>query len=143
MKFRTSLIVAMLALMPCFCGAFTLDAVGYSGSELSSAPYSMFVPGYGEIVFQTGPSDAITLVSAFINDSGSGAPSVDFDESESVKITYNNAPAGETGDVVEGFFAPPAVAFIVGNASEAIAAPEADAALILAGVAILALRRRR
>jgi hypothetical protein len=34
-------------------GAFPPSAVGYEGGELSPNPYSVFVPDYGELIFET------------------------------------------------------------------------------------------
>ena len=47
MKMKIPLIAALVAGLPMASSAFTLDAVGYEGAELSLNPVSVFVPGYG------------------------------------------------------------------------------------------------
>lgn len=89
MKFRTALAVAMVVGFPALSLAFTLDAVGYGGSELALAPYSVFVPGYGELVFEALDGTSLVVNSAYRNDSNFVGPSLSFDPAEAVKITFN------------------------------------------------------
>ncbi len=89
MKTKTALVAVLLGLVPATGSAFTLDAVGYEGGVLSRNPFSVFVPGYGELVFETGPNSSLVVDSAYRNDNGFGGPSLNFDQDESVRIIFN------------------------------------------------------
>lgn len=168
MKMKTPLVAALLAGMPAICGAFTLDAVGYGGSELSLNPHSVFVPGYGELIFEAAASSALVVNSAYENDNGFGGPSLNFDQDEAIKITFNGpspvnvdfdfvgVSAGETFVVQKDLFTPQA--FIVtlqgggdGAGLYAVswniqpdAVPEPTSAMLgMIGTAVFVLRRRR
>lgn len=165
MKMKAPLIAAALLVVASSAQAFTLDAVGYEGGVLEQSPFSVFVPGYGEIVFQASIGAALVVNSAYQNDNGFGGPSLSFDQNEAVKITFNGAEplnldfdfvgqsVGESFVVEKDLFTPQA--FIVtlqgeGDGAglyamswktEAIPEPSAAAIGLLGG--ILLLRRRR
>lgn len=71
------------------CGAFTLDAVGYEGGELSPNPYSVLVPGYGELIFETAVGTPVVISSGYGNTSETELPVVRFDEEDAIRITFN------------------------------------------------------
>jgi hypothetical protein len=89
MKMKIPLIAAFVAGMPVISGGFTLDAVGFGGSELSLNPVSVFVPGYGELIFEAAVGSALVVNSAYQNDNGFGGPSLNFDQNDAIKITFN------------------------------------------------------
>jgi hypothetical protein len=91
MKMKTPLVAAMLLMVASSVHAFTLDAVGYEGGVLEQNPFSITVPGYGEIVFEAAPGSSLVVNSAYRNDNGFGGPSLSFDENEAVKITFTGA----------------------------------------------------
>lgn len=92
MKIKIPLIAALVAGLPMASSAFTLDAIGYEGSELSLNPVSVFVPGYGELIFEAAVGSVLVVNSAYRNDVGLGGPSLSFDQNEAVKITFNGLP---------------------------------------------------
>jgi hypothetical protein len=166
MKIKTSLIAALLLGIPTISGAFTLDAIGYEGGELSDNPVSIFVPGYGELIFQAAIGSVLVVNSAYQNDNGFGGPSLNFDENESIKITFNGleplkaqavfvgVSAGEDFIVEKDLFTPQAFnitfrgsgdgagLYAIGWTVEAI--PEPTSALLgLIGITVFAFRRRR
>ena len=91
MKMTTPLLATLLGMMVSVGSAFTLDAIGYEGDMLARDPFSVFVPGYGEIVFEAGPDSSLVVSSAFENDNCSAGPSLCFDPNESVKIIFDDA----------------------------------------------------
>lgn len=146
--------------------AFTLDAVGYGGSELSLSPRSVFVPGYGELIFEAAVGTSLVVNSAYENDNGFGGPSLSFDQNEAVKITFNGleplnvdfdfvgVSAGESFVVQKDLFTPQAflVTFQGGGDGAGLYSvswdtqciPEPTSALLgLVGTAVFAFRRRR
>ena len=171
MKMKIPLLIAALVVgMPMASSAFTLDAVGYEGGELSLNPVSVFVPGYGVLIFEAAVGTTLVVNSAFANDNGFGGPSLNFDQNEAVKITFNGAQplnvdfdfvgvsAGESFEVQNltqsDLFTPQA--FLVtlkgkgdGAGLYAISwntqcIPEPSSALLgLIGTAVFAFRRRR
>lgn len=166
MKMKIPLIAALVAGMPAISCGFTLDAVGYGGSELSLNPVSILVPGYGELIFEAAVGSALVVNSAYQNDNGFGGPSLNFDQNDAIKITFNGleplnvdfdfvgVSAGENFVVQKDLFTPQA--FIVtmqgggdGAGLYAVswntqAIPEPTSALMgLIGTAVFAFRRRR
>ncbi len=166
MKMKIPLIAALVAGMPVISSGFTLDAVGYAGSELSLNPVSVFVPGYGELIFEAAVGSVLVVNSAYQNDNGFGGPSLNFDQNEAIRITFNGleplnvdfdfvgVSAGESFVVQKDLFTPQA--FLVtlqggGNGAglyavswNTQAVPEPTSALLgLIGTAVFAFRRRR
>ncbi|MEY3896842.1 MAG: hypothetical protein RLZZ214_2362 [Verrucomicrobiota bacterium] len=166
MKMNIPLIAALVAGLPMAASAFTLDAVGYEGSELSLNPVSVFVPGYGELIFEAAVGSTLVVNSAYQNDNGFGGPSLSFDQNEAVKITFNGLPplnvdfdfvgvsAGESFVVQKDLFTPQAFLvtlqgggdgaglYAVSWNTEVI--PEPTSAMLgLIGTAVFAFRRRR
>jgi uncharacterized protein (TIGR03382 family) len=164
MKIKSALVVWLLGLSIPAASAFTLDAVGYEGGILTDNPFSIFVPGYGELIFQAAPGSEIVVNSAYLNDNGFGGPSFNFDQNESLKITFAalepinvdfdfvGLSAGEIFEIEEDLLTPQA--FIItlkgdgdGAGLYAVswqAVPEpASATLGLLGTVMLLLRRRR
>jgi len=166
MKMKIPLIVAFAASIPAIASGFTLDAVGYDGFELSLNPLSVFVPGYGELIFEAAPGTVIMVSSAYENDGGFGGPSLDFDQNDAIKITFNgheplDGDLDFTGEAAkqnhgnyEDLFTPQA--FLVtypGDGDGAVpdkSGPDAEnipelasALLGLIGTAVFAFRRRR
>ncbi|MGL4398519.1 MAG: hypothetical protein ACRCXD_01510 [Luteolibacter sp.] len=115
---KLPLLAALVAGSPMASSAFTLDAVGYEGAELSLSPMSIFVPGYGLVIFEAVLGSTLVVNSAHENDNGFGGPSLRFDQNDAVRITFGGlAPLnpgfdfvglslGEVFDVQEDFFTP-------------------------------------
>ena len=166
MKMKIPLIAALVAGMPVISSGFTLDAVGYGGSELSLNPVSISIPGYGELIFEAAVGSTLVVNSAYQNDNGFGGPSLNFDQNDAIRITFNGAEplnvdfdfvgvsAGESFVVQKDLFTPQA--FLVtlqggGNGAglyaiswNTQAIPEPTSALLgLIGTAVFAFRRRR
>ena len=152
--------------MPTLSSAFTLDAVGFGSSELSLSPQSVFVPGYGELIFEAAVGTPLVVNSAYENDNGFGDPSLSFDQNEAVKITFNDlepmtvdfdfvgVSAGENFVVQKDLFTPQTflVTFQGGGDGGGLysvswdtqCSPEPTSALLgLVGTAVFAFRRRR
>ena len=123
MKKIIPLAAALIAISTSVGNAFTLDAVGYEDGVLSGSPVSIFVPGYGVLVFEAATGSSLVVNDAYLNDNGCGAPSLSFDQNEAVKVTFNGAQplnvdfdfvgvsAGEKFDVqtlTDGLFTPQA-----------------------------------
>ncbi len=86
--------------------AFTLDAVGYNGSELAKTPASIFLPGYGELIFEAAEDNILVVSSGYQNDNNSADPELNFDEKDAIKITAN----GREPLNIDLDFVPPSVA---------------------------------
>jgi hypothetical protein len=164
MKMKTPLVAALLGMTLSVGSAFTLDAVGYEGGILEQNPFSVFVPGYGELVFEAVPGSSLVVNSAYQNDNGFGAPSLSFDQNEAIKVTFNGAEplnvdfdfvgqsAGESFVIEKDLFTPQA--FIVTHRGQGDGAglyamswnavPEPTSATLgILGSMLLVLRRRR
>lgn len=166
MKINSSFVAALLISFPAMSGAFTLDALGYSGSDLTSNPVSVTVPGYGELVFESVAGTTLVVNSAYENDNGFGGPSLSFDQNDSVKITFTGAQplnvdfdfvgvsAGENFVVEKDLITPQAFILTLQGSGDGAglyaiswntdAVPEPASALLgLMGAAVFAFRRRR
>ena len=164
MNMKTKLVAAAFAATVSAGSAFTLDAVGYGGSTLTTAPVSVNIPGYGELIFEALPGSSLVVNSAYENDNGFGGPSLNFDQNESIRITFVGLEplnvdfdfvgqsAGESFVIEQDLFTPQA--FLVthqgggdGAGLYAVswnAVPEpASSMLSLVGGMLLVLRRRR
>lgn len=164
MKLKNLLVAASFGATLTIGSAFTLDAVGYEGGVLESNPFSIFVPGYGELVFEAVNGSSLVVNSAYQNDNGFGGPSLSFDENEVVKVTFNGdeplnvdfdfvgQSAGESFVIEKDLFTPQA--FLVTLRGQGDGAglyamswntvPEpSSAALGILGATMLAFRRRR
>lgn len=164
MKMKLPLLAVFIAGMPIAASAFTLDAVGYGGSELSLNPVSVSVPGYGELIFEAAVGTTIVVNSAYQNDNGFGGPSLSFDQNEAIKITFNGASplnvdfdfvgqsVGESFVVQKDLFTPQAFLVTFQGSGDGAglyavswqAVPEPTSAMLgLIGTAVFAFRRRR
>lgn len=166
MKMKIPLIAALAAGMPVISSGFTLDAVGYSGDELSLNPVSVLVPGYGELIFEAAVGSALVVNSAYQNDNGFGGPSLNFDQNDAIKITFNGleplnvdfdfvgVSAGESFVVQKDLFTPQAFLVTLQGGGDGAglyaiswktqAIPEPTSALLgLIGTAVFTFRRRR
>lgn len=164
MKNTLSLVAILLGLSAPAGLSFTLDAVGYEGGVLNQNPFRVFVPGYGELVFEAAAGAELVVSSAYQNDNGFGGPSLNFDANESVKITFEGLEplsvdfdfvglsAGESFQIEKDLLTPQA--FIITLRGEGdgaglyamswTAIPEPSAVLLgLLGTTALLLRRRR
>jgi hypothetical protein len=164
MKLKSLLVAALFGATLTIGSAFTLDAVGYEGGTLENNPFSIFVPGYGELVFEAVNGSSLVVNSAYQNDNGFGGPSLSFDENEIVKVTFNGdeplnvdfdfvgQSAGESFVIEKDLLTPQA--FLVTLRGQGDGAglyamswntvPEpSSAALGILGTALLVLRRRR
>lgn len=166
MKTKTPLVAALMLGMHAMAGAFTLDAAGYEGGELSSTPFSVFVSGYGELQFQALGGVTLPVNSAFRNDNGFGGPSLTFKQNDSVKVTFKGpeplnvdfdfvgVSAGEAFQVEKDLFTPQAFVLTLKGSGDGAglyaiswkteAIPEPTTALMgLLGGVVFAMRRRR
>ncbi len=139
-------LLVLLGLMTSSGHAFTLDAAGYEGGDLARDPMSLRVPGYGEVVFESGIGAPLVVTSGYQSVAALGASALIFNEQDAVKISVN---AG-SGDPLVGFDA--GFQLIVdapqidsGNRSSAWKSiPEPASAWIgLTGMLILLVGRRR
>jgi uncharacterized protein (TIGR03382 family) len=146
------------------CQGFTLDIAGYEGAEITQNPQSIFVPGYGELIFETGVGSALVVNSAYLNDNGFSAQALGFDQDETLKIAlaspepvnldfdFVGLSSGEGHTVRQVPFPHLALpvtfqggadgAGLHANSWNAVPEPAA-AALGLIGALLLVLRRRR
>lgn len=139
MQKKFSLLAVLFGTAMSMASAFTLDAIGYDGGALSPNPYSVFVPGYGEIVFEAAPGTLLVVNSAYQNGAGFAAQSLGFDEKDSVKITLMAAEPLELERVDQlGGDEAEAKSWDSGSVPEA-----APAAIGLIGLIMWALRRLR
>lgn len=164
MKHKLSLVAMLLGLSMSTGSSFTLDAVGYEGGIIDQNPLRIFVPGYGELIFEAAPGSELVISSAYENDNGFGGPSFNFDAGEAVKITFDGLEpldldfdfvglsVGESFTIEKDLLTPQS--FIVTLRGEGDGAgiyavswtviPEpASAAMGLVGTMVLLLRRRR
>ncbi len=164
MKTKTPLVAAILCGLTAVSSAFTLDFVGYEGQSLPPNPLTISVPGYGDVQFEALGGSTLVVNSAHQNDNLSGAPSLNFDMGEAVRVTflglepidvdfdYVGVNAGEYFLAQEDIFTPQSFILTLngsGNGAGLYAVswnqvPEPSTALlgVLAGGAFL-LRRRR
>lgn len=169
MKINVPLIAALAFAIPAISDGFTLDAAGYvglGGTDLTLNPVSVFVPGYGELVFEAAIGSSIIVNSAYQNDNGFGGPSLSFDQNEAIRITFKGlqplnvdfdfvgVSAGENFVVQKDLFTPQAFLVTLQGGGDGAglyaiswttqAVPEPSAALLgMMGTAIFAFRRRR
>jgi hypothetical protein len=85
---KLTAIAAMLAGLCTASSAFTLDFAGYEGVTLPPNPLVIFVPGYGDVMFEAGDGSALAVNSDYLNDNGFGAPSLSFSEGDTVRVTF-------------------------------------------------------
>lgn len=166
MKMNLPLVAVLVAGLPMASSAFTLDTVGYEGAELSLSPLSIFVPGYGFVIFEAAPGSTLVVNSAYENDNGFGGPSLSFDQNETVKITFGGLEplntdfdfvglsVGESFVVQKDLFTPQAFLVTLQGGGDgaglyavswnAECVPEPTSAMLgLIGTAVFAFRRRR
>ena len=164
MKTKAPLIVVLALGMTAMVNAFTLDAVGYEGIELPSIPVSVSVPGYGDLVFEEQPGSALEVDNTYLNDNGTGGPSLNFKQGESLKITFvgpqplnvdfefTGVSVGEYFSVKQDQFTPQAYILTLNGEGDGAGlyavswkvVPEPTSALLgVLGGAVFAFRRRR
>lgn len=162
MKLKSLLVAAVFGATLSAGKAFTVDAVGYAGGVLESNPFSIFVPGYGELVFEDPNGSSLVVNSAYQNDNEFGGPSLSFDENESVMITFNGdeplnfdfvgLSVDESFVIEKNLLTPQAFLVSLKGRGDGVglyamsrnAVPEfSSAALGLLGTAMLVFRRRR
>lgn len=93
MKMKTPLLAVLFGFPLSVGNAFTLDAVGYCGGTLEATPFSVFVPCYGEVVFETGADSALVVSSAFEEKDGFGGEALGFDNTDAVRIIFDDEPS--------------------------------------------------
>ncbi|MFT3990504.1 MAG: PEP-CTERM sorting domain-containing protein [Luteolibacter sp.] len=93
MKTKAPLIAALSVALSAAASAFTLDAIGYEGQTLPVDPVVINVPGYGDLIFQADPGSSLVVGSDYQNDNGFGGPSLNFNQGESVRITFAGSEA--------------------------------------------------
>ena len=92
MKIKSLLIISAFAAGSSISSqAFTLDAVGYEGGELALAPWSVSVPGYGELIFESAEGSPLVINSSYENPQDGSLPILRFNPNDAVKITFNGA----------------------------------------------------
>ena len=161
---KITLIAAGIAAATATAGAFTLDAVGYGGSELSANPETVNVDGYGDLVFESVSGSTLVVNSAYQNDNGFGGPSLNFKSGDVVRITFTGLDplnvdfdfvglsAGESFTIEPDTFTPQAFLLTFNGTDEGAGlyavswnvVPEPSSALLgVLGASLLVFRRRR
>ncbi len=131
--------------------AFTLDAAGYEGGALARDPFSVLIPGYGEVVFETETGAPLVVDPAYANGIRFGGSPLIFEPDDLVKVGFPPPSGDGMPPAAAGF--PPQYAQSVfqggddasglqANVWNAIPEP-ASAGLGLVGVVALLLGRRR
>lgn len=90
MKTKLPLIAALYCGLCTASSAFTLDFVGYLGETV---PPTLTIPvaGYGSVSFDASPGSTLIVDESHEDEDGFGAPSLSFDEGDTVIITFNGA----------------------------------------------------
>jgi len=88
MKTKTTLVAALFCGLSSISSAFTLNFTGYEGIELPPDVLEIPVAGYGSVRFEAVSGSTLIVDSAHMNDDGTAAPSLSFQPSESVKVTF-------------------------------------------------------
>ncbi|RPJ33248.1 MAG: hypothetical protein EHM17_10970 [Verrucomicrobiaceae bacterium] len=134
MKRSLLIFVALLLGAAASSRAFTLDFANHELTESGHGPYSVFVPGYGEVVFENGLDGALVIESAYASTGGFELPAAHF-KTESVEVAF------DTGEPASPDFTTSSAEEL--PAAEWNAVPEAASATLgLVGMLLLALRRR-
>lgn len=152
MKLPCYPVVALLGALVSVGHAFTLDAAGYEGGDLAKDPFSVLVPGYGEVVFESDLGAPLVVDSAYGNGKGFEGTSLRFNPLDVVKISsqvQSGVRMASNGDAILSSQDFPMVDQAAGdgrgprvNVWNAIPEP-ATAGLGLVGIAALLLGRRR
>lgn len=142
MRRNISLLAMLAAVLATASSAFTLDAVGYAGSELCPDPVAIFVPGYGELLLEASVGSAIVVNSAYRNDDEHGEVSPVFDEAQAIKIEFNQKDSGNLIDEVPQQGDEPSSSHLE-NRNPDVVPESASAVLGLIGVAIFIFLHRR
>jgi len=138
--------VLLGALMPIAHG-FSLEAAGYEGGALAKEPYAVWVPGYGEVVFETEIGAGLVVDPAYGNGRGFGGSALSFEPDDLVRINFGDPSGNGTGVAaaipsVQDFEVLGTGSGPRGSVWNAVPEP-ATAGLGLVGVAALLLGRRR
>jgi len=91
-------LVALLCSMFSSGEAFTLDAAGYEGGGLQRDPMSLRVPGYGEVVFDSGFGAALVVDSGYETVASLGGLPLSFDQGDAVKISVKSQASAAVAD---------------------------------------------
>ena len=91
-------LVALLCSMFSSGQAFTLDAAGYEGGGLQRDPMSLRVPGYGEVVFDSGFGAALVVDSGYETVASLGGLPLSFDQGDAVKISVKSQASDTVAD---------------------------------------------
>lgn len=140
-------VVALLGALMSIAHGFSLEAAGYEGGALAKEPYSVWVPGYGEVVFETEIGAALVVDPAYGNGHGFGGSALSFEPDDLVRIDFSD-PSGD-GTAAAATIPPVQDLEVMGSgsgprASVWNAVPEpATAGLGLVGMVALLLGRRR
>jgi hypothetical protein len=160
MNLKIALAVALFCNTAAVSSAFSLDFIGYEGSTLPANPLVIYVPGYGDVRFDTTNGSTLIVDNAYQNDEGSVAYSLSDHEREALLLTFRDAQSLKVDSVevslVDTFTVQPALFEAQpnllhdqrsGNGRHTInwnRVPEPASALLGAlGSALLVLRRRR
>jgi hypothetical protein len=139
-------LVALLGSMMSSGHAFTLDAAGYEGAGLLRDPMSLRIPGYGEVVFESGFGTPLVVASGYQTVAVLGGLPLCFDPQEAVKISVKDqsgaARAGGEPDLQLVVDVPEAEPEAQNSVWQSIPEPAA-AGLGLVGLLLLLLGRRR
>lgn len=82
MKYGSLLLSALLFGTSVSCLAFTLDIASNQVTEFGQGPLLIFVPGYGEVVFESGLDGALVVDSAYASTGKMDAPPASASASE-------------------------------------------------------------
>ena len=137
-------LVALLCSMSSSGQAFTLDAAGYEGGGLLRDPMSLRVPGYGEVVFDSGFGAALVVDSGYETVASLGGLPLSFDQRDAVKISVKSQAGDTEGDPSFLVDAADGGRAASGESSVWSAIPEPPSAWFgLVGLLLLIVGRRR
>lgn len=122
------------------CDAFSLDAVGYEGGDLTPCPLTMMVPGYGEVVLESDQGLMMVLNPAYSSGGCCVAAPLKFDQADCVKVSFHE---GAGGMPVQGPLADASVTPASSPGAWSEIPEPASAGLGLIGLILLFLARRR
>lgn len=91
MKLKIALALALFCNSATMSIAFTLDMIGDEGSSLPADPLVMYVPGYGDVRYDTANSSTLSVDSAYPGDENQPPSSLSDHERDALRLTFQAA----------------------------------------------------